>query len=101
MLSTLIAEVDTGIDLNSTADLPYYDILDGYNAYTGQPATPDGSNIADNSFNGGHGHGSTVADSIVSGIIDTKSQPGAGNADVKIMPIRVTNNSGTEDAGTF
>ena len=37
-----------------------------------------------------HGHGSTVADSIVQGISRGQAQPGAGTADVKIMPIRDT-----------
>lgn|GEM_PF-1663960 len=101
LLTTLIAEIDTGIDLKSAADSPYYDIADGYNAYTQQPATADGSNIADNSLGSGHGHGSAVADSIVSGIQAAQQQPGAANTDVKILPIRVTNGSGSEDIGTF
>ena len=37
-----------------------------------------------------HGHGATVADSIVQGIMAAESQPGRGGANVKIMPIRDT-----------
>lgn len=101
LLTTLIAEIDTGIDLNSAADSPYYDIADGYNAYTQQPATANGSNIADNSLGSGHGHGSAVADSIVAGIQAAQQQAGAASTDVKILPIRVTNSSGSEDIGSF
>ncbi|WP_422926440.1 malectin domain-containing carbohydrate-binding protein [Singulisphaera sp. PoT] len=101
LLSTLIAEIDTGVDLNSAADSPYYDIASGYNAYTQQTAKADGSNIADNSLGSGHGHGSTVADSIVSGIVAAQQSAGSSKPDVKIMPIRVTNNSGTEDSASF
>lgn len=101
LLTTLIAEIDTGVDLSSQADSPYYNLASGYNAYTQQRATADGSNIADNSDAGGHGHGSTVADSIVSGIVAAKSQAGASAADVQIMPIRVTDNTGQLGAYTF
>ncbi len=101
LLSTLIAEIDTGVDLNSAADSPYYDLADGYNAYTQQAATANGSNIADNSLGSGHGHGSTVADSIILGIKAAQQQTGASNTSIKIMPIRVTNDSGSEDGNTF
>jgi hypothetical protein len=101
LLSTLIAEIDTGVDLNSAVDAPYYDLPDAYNAYTRQGPNATYSNIADNSLGNGHGHGSTVADSIVQGIQAAKSQPGAAGADVKIMPIRVTSDSGAEDSGVF
>jgi hypothetical protein len=96
LLSTLIALIDTGVDLGSTTDAPYYDLAAGYNAYTGQPAAPDGSNVADNSLGGGpgHGHGSNVADAIVAAIGAAASQPGAGGAAVKIVPIRDTDPSG-------
>jgi hypothetical protein len=100
--TALIAEIDSGVDLGNTTDAPYYDLADAYNAYTQQPATADGSNIEDNSNNGGPGgHGTAVANSIVGGIQATMSQPGASTASVEIMPIRVTNNSGGEDDGTF
>src|SRR5215217_5194938 len=102
LLSTLVAVVDTGVDLNSATDAPYYDLTTGYNAYTQQASTVDGSNIADNSAGlGNHGHGSTVADSVVMGIKDTVAQPGADGADVKIMPIRVTSDSGNLDGNSY
>lgn len=102
LLATLIAEVDTGVQLANQADVPYYDLADGYNAYTQQPALPDGSNVADNSLGAtGHGHGSTVADSIVMGIQAAAAAPGGASANAKIMPIRVTNSSGQEDGNTF
>jgi hypothetical protein len=99
--TTLIALVDTGVDLTSgdqayALDSPYYDIADGYDAYSQQPAAPDGSNVADNSWPGHSvGHGATVANAIVAGIQATTSQPGASGASVKLMPVRDTIDSGS------
>ena len=89
LLSTLIALVDSGVDLTSAADSPYYDFGAAYDAYHQQTASAYGDLVVqDTSLP--HGHGSTVADSIVQAIQQTESQPGAGSADVKIMPIRDT-----------
>jgi len=85
--TTLIALVDTGVDLSSAADLPYYDFTNAYDAYDKQPVTATTHGLVqDTSLQ--HGHGSTVADYIIAGIAAAKVQPGAGAADVKIMPIR-------------
>ena len=94
--STLVALVDTGVNLQSSTDQPYYDIVDGYDAETAQPATADGSNISENFLMGAGGaaHGSIVADEIVQGIKDTVNQPSAGNPSVLILPIRDTYESG-------
>ncbi|WZO98344.1 discoidin domain-containing protein [Isosphaeraceae bacterium EP7] len=85
----LVALIDTGVDLSDPADYPYYDFTAAYDANAKQTAAQAGNSVVqDTSLQ--HGHGSTVADNIIRGILDTKAQPGAGSADVKIMPIRVT-----------
>ncbi|WP_165226560.1 discoidin domain-containing protein [Aquisphaera insulae] len=86
--TTLIALIDSGVDLSSTTDAPYYDFTNAYDAYNRQPAASNHSLVQDTSLQ--HGHGATVADSIVQGIIDLKAQPGMAGADVKIMPVRDT-----------
>jgi hypothetical protein len=88
LLTTLVALVDTGIDLKPNDpsylnDSKYYDLADAYNSYDGS------SNVQDN-----NGHGSSVADNIVAGIQATTSQSGAGGANVLILPIRDTDNNG-------
>jgi hypothetical protein len=89
LLATLIALVDSGVDLTSAADAPYYDFTVAYNAYSQETASHYGDQVVqDTSLQ--HGHGSTVADSIVQGIQAAESQPGAAGANVKIMPIRDT-----------
>jgi hypothetical protein len=89
LLSALVALVDSGVDLQSATDSRYYDFTAAYDAYDQETAAQFGDQVvADTSLQ--HGHGSTVADLIVSAIEQTKSQPGAGGADVKIMPIRDT-----------
>jgi hypothetical protein len=89
LLSALIALVDSGVDLTSTTDSPYYDFAAAYDAYDKETAAQYGDQVVqDTSLQ--HGHGSTVADFIISAIEQTESQPGAGGADVKIMPIRDT-----------
>ena len=95
LLTTLIALVDTGIDLNPSDssyinDSPYYDLAAAYNAYDGS------TNVADN-----NGHGTLVANSIVAGIQAAESQPGASAASVKILPIRDTNPSGQLDINSI
>ncbi len=89
LLSTLIALVDSGVDLTDTADSPYYNFTNAYDAYDQETAAQHGDSVVqDTSLQ--HGHGSTVADLIVAGIQAAESQPGAANADVQIMPIRDT-----------
>ena len=76
MLSTLIALVDSGVDLQSATDSPYYDFTSAYDAYNQETASQYGTQVVqDTSLQ--HGHGATVADSIVQGIIAAESQPGA------------------------
>ena len=89
LLSSLIALIDSGVDLTSPVDSPYYNFTDAYDAYDQETAAQYGDGVVqDTSLQ--HGHGSTVADLIVQGIQATKAQPGAGGADVQIMPIRDT-----------
>ncbi len=100
--TTLVALIDTGVDLSSTADAPYYDLAAGYNAFTQQTTAQGGNSVVqDNGYTPsgtlGHWHGSTVADNIVAGIQAAESQPGASSANVQIMPIRVTNSGGYID----
>ena len=92
LLSTLVALVDSGVDLQSQTDSPYYDFTYGYDAYDQETVAQYGDGVVqDTSLQ--HGHGSTVADLIVQGIKDTQAQPGAGSASVKIMPIRDTSSN--------
>src|SRR5438270_60834 len=89
LLSTLVALIDSGVDLTSAADRPYYDFTAAYDAYNQQTAAQYGSQVVqDTSLQ--HGHGATVADSMVAGIQAAAVQPGAATAAVKIMPIRDT-----------
>ena len=77
LLSTLIALVDSGVDLTDTADSPYYNFTNAYDAYNQETAAQYGDSVVqDTSLQ--HGHGSTVADLIVAGIQAAESQPGAG-----------------------
>lgn len=87
--TTLIALIDSGVDLTDPNDLPYYDFTNAYDAYNKRTAAQYGNGVVQDTSQQ-HGHGSTVADLIVRAIRDTKAQPGAGAADVKIMPIRDT-----------
>jgi hypothetical protein len=96
LLSTLIALVDSGVDLQSSTDSPYYDFTAAYDAYNQQAAVASGNQVVqDTSL--AHGHGATVADFIVQAIQQTESHPGAGSADVKILPIRVTSSGSSVD----
>ena len=70
-------------------DSSYYNFADAYDAYDQETAAQSGDRVVqDTSLQ--HGHGSTVADLIVQGIQAAEAQPGAGNANVQIMPIRDT-----------
>ncbi len=87
--TTLVALIDSGVDLTSAADAPYYDFTTAYDSY--DKVAINASNhgyIQDTSLQ--HGHGSTVADFIVDGIVDADSQLGSAAPAVKIMPIRDT-----------
>ncbi len=89
LLSTLIALVDSGVDLSASADSPYYNFTSAYDAYNQETAAQYGDQVVqDTSLQ--HGHGSTVADLIVAGIQAAEAQPGAASANVQIMPIRDT-----------
>ncbi len=88
LLTTLIALVDTGVNLANAADAAYYDFTYAYNAVTGQTAAQAGNAVVqDQSLPQHNGHGPNVADQIVAGIIAAESAPGASAADVKIMPV--------------
>ncbi|MGO9598501.1 MAG: discoidin domain-containing protein [Isosphaeraceae bacterium] len=95
--STLVALVDTGVDLNSAWCLPYYDLADGYDAYHEQTVAQYGPGVIQDT-SAQHGHGSQVADYIVQGIKDTQSQPGAQKTNIEIMPIRDTSGGSTVDS---
>ena len=104
LLTTLVAIVDTGVDLTSATDAPYYRLGNAYDAYRqrlasqyGNSVVQDNGHTPDGSI--GHWHGSTIADEVVKAIIDTKAATGASGADVKILPIRATNDSGYYDTG--
>ncbi len=100
MPSTLVALIDSGVDLNTASNSPYFDFTWAYNAYTGQTAAQAGKQVVqDTSLQ--HGHGSTVADSIIRGIQAAQAQPGAGMADVKIVPIRNTSSGLSIDANAL
>lgn len=105
LLSALVALVDTGVDLSSTADAPYYDLAAGYNAYTEQTTAQAGDWIVQDNYTPGggfgHYHGSTVADNIVAGIRQAEAQPGGAGQSVEIMPIRVTTNNGGVDINSL
>jgi hypothetical protein len=99
--------IDTGVELTPTdphylKDSAYYDLADGWDAYSEQSASAQNGyaalqdNGTDNQGQLNH-HGPTVADYIVDGIIDAKNQLGAGGADIKIVPIRDTDPSGHLD----
>src|SRR5271157_5341786 len=100
LLSTLIALVDSGVDLTSSADSPYYNFTDAYDAYDQETAARCGDGVVqDTSLQ--HGHGSTVADLIVQGIQATEAQPGAGGANVQIMPVRDTSSGLNTDGNAL
>lgn len=106
LLTTLVAIVDTGVDLSSAGDAPYFDLADGYDAYHQRLASQSGASVVQDNGGtptgtSGHWHGSTIADEVVQAIADTKSQVGAGSADVKILPIRATNDQGSYDTGAI
>ena len=87
--TTLIALIDSGVDLSSVADSPYYNFAAAYDAYDKLAVAPTAHGLVqDTSLQ--HGHGSTVADHIIKGIEAAKAQAGAGAVDVQIMPIRDT-----------
>ncbi|MDR3619931.1 MAG: discoidin domain-containing protein [Paludisphaera borealis] len=89
LLTTLIALVDSGVDLTDQAVLPYLDLNSGYDAYNKVAYTTGGpQTIQDTSLQ--HGHGSVVAGMIVQGIKDATAAAGSTPVDVKIMPIRDT-----------
>src|SRR4051794_8133194 len=100
LLSTLVALIDSGIDLTSTADAPYYDFTYGYDAYSKQTVAQYGAQVVQDTSQQ-HGHGASVADYIIKGIRDAASQPGAGSTDVKIMPIRDTSGGLNIDANAL
>ncbi len=95
--TTIVALLDSGVDLTSTADYPYYNFTNAYDAFDKVAITSSNHNlIQDTSLQ--HGHGSTVADFIIAGIQQAKASQGANSLDIEIMPIRETRpNSNTPD----
>ena len=92
LLTTLIAIVDSGIDLNDASVVPYLDLTNAYDAYNKQTYAEAGSRaILDTSL--AHGHGSVVAEMTVQGIRDAAKAAGDRPLDVKIMPIRDTSSN--------
>ncbi len=89
LLSTLIALVDYGVDLNHSNDGKYYDLADAFNAYTGQLASQSGSDVVQYTMS----HGPAVTDATVRGIADVSAQPGINDPDVKILPIKYSDAS--------
>ncbi len=94
--TTLVALVDSGVDETSSgaSDAPYYDLADGYDATNGQSVAQYGTAVVSDDSGITHGHGSTVADYIVQGIIAATSQLGSSAPTVKILPIRVWDPTG-------
>ena len=92
LLTTLIALVDSGVDLTDQRLMPYLDLSTGYDAYN-QVSYADGGaqTVQDTSLQ--HGHGSVVADMIVQGIQDASAAAGSASVDVKILPIRDTSSN--------
>jgi len=89
LLTTLIALVDSGVDMTDQAVLPYLDLSSGYDAYNQVSYSAAGSQaVQDTSLQ--HGHGSVVAGMIVQGVKDASAAAGSAAPDVKIMPIRDT-----------
>src|SRR5690606_7704435 len=75
LLTTLIAIVDSGIDLNDASVVPYLDLTNAYDAYNKQTYAEAGSRaILDTSL--AHGHGSVVAEMTVQGIRDAAKAAG-------------------------
>src|SRR5215211_6330711 len=82
LLSALIALVDTGVPLDGPYR-QYYDMADAYNAQTNKYAAVDGNGVVQDT----HGHGTALTNQTMRGVLDAKGQPGAGSADVKILPV--------------
>lgn len=88
LLTTLIAIIDSGVDLNDAAVAPYLDLASGYDAYSKTSyASAGASAVVDTSA--AHGHGSVVANMTVQGIVAAGAAAGR-TPDVKILPIRDT-----------
>ncbi len=87
--TTLVALIDSGVDLTSTTDSPYYNFTNAYDAYDKVAITSSNHNLVqDTSLQ--HGHGSTVADFVIAGLQQAKAAQGANALDIEIMPIRDT-----------
>lgn len=92
LLTTLIAIVDSGIDLNDASVAPYLDLTHAYDAYNKKTYAEIGPRaILDTSQQ--HGHGSVVAEMTVQGIEAAAKAAGDRPLDVKIMPIRDTSSA--------
>ncbi|MDG3006740.1 discoidin domain-containing protein [Paludisphaera mucosa] len=88
LLTTLIAIVDSGVDLNDSSVVPYLDLTSAYDAYNERTYAQAGAQaILDTSLT--HGHGSVVANMTVQGIV-AAAAASSRPPDVKIMPIRDT-----------
>lgn len=99
LLTTLIAIIDSGVDLNDASVVPYLDLASGYDAYNKKAyASAGASTIVDTSA--AHGHGSVVANMTVQGIVAAGAAAGKA-PDVKIMPIRDTSSGLNIDANAL
>ncbi|WP_165075148.1 discoidin domain-containing protein [Paludisphaera rhizosphaerae] len=99
LLTTLIAIVDSGVDLTDTTVVPYLDLTSAYDAYNKTTYAASGASaILDTSLT--HGHGSVVANMTVQGIAAAAAALGK-TPDVKIMPIRDTSSGLNIDANAL
>lgn len=99
LLTTLIAIIDSGVDLNDPSVVPYLDLTSGYDAYNRKSYADVGTSaILDTSA--AHGHGSVVANMTVQGILAAAGAAGKP-ADVKILPIRDTSSGLSIDSNAL
>ena len=79
LLSTLVALVDYGVDLNNSNDSRYYDLADAFNAYTGQLASQAGDGVVQYT----PCRTARPLPTRRSGIADVSAQPGVNDPDIK------------------
>jgi len=95
--ATLIALIDTGIDLSIALGDPRFDFTWGYDAFGRRTVAEYGPEVVqDTSLQ--HGHGASVADFIVRGVSDAWTSRNAPAPDVRILPIRATSSGSRIDA---
>ena len=69
LLSTLIALVDTGVELNGP-HRQYYDMADAYNSQTNQFVAVSGEAVVQDT----HGHGRVLTNQTMVGVLEAKNQ---------------------------